>query len=106
VTQWPIEHEFVALHPSGRFPFDIVGQLPIVLRNNIRTCDRVTRLGEFSAQWVIVFFGQWFENDINSANFRATFFVVPVMVLFFLQKMARASFWATFSQTHLVTLHM
>jgi hypothetical protein len=47
--------------------------------------------------------GQWFENYIISANFWANFTVIPVMY-YFLQKMALATFWATFSQTHLVTL--
>jgi hypothetical protein len=65
---------------------------------------RVTRLGDFSPNgWSFMYSGQWFENYIISANFWANFTVIPVMY-YFLQKMALATFWATFSQTHLVTL--
>jgi hypothetical protein len=35
---------------------------------------RVTRLGEFLAQWVIVYFGQLFENYKSSPQFWATLF--------------------------------
>jgi hypothetical protein len=51
------------------------------------------------AQWVIVYFGQCFENYRSIANFGLLFTTVP-----FMYKFGWATFWATFSQTHLVTL--
>jgi hypothetical protein len=37
------------------------------------TTVRVTRLGEFSPKWAIVYFGQFFENCRSSLHFFATF---------------------------------
>jgi hypothetical protein len=34
----------------------------------------VTRLGEFSPFWVIIYFGQCFEDYMSATNFWATFF--------------------------------
>jgi hypothetical protein len=52
---------------------------------------------------VIVYFGQWFEYYSGSTPFWATFFRGTSHVLILI-KIVQTSFWATFTQTHLVTL--
>jgi hypothetical protein len=35
--------------------------------------------GRIFAQWVSIYFGQWFENDRKSSQIWATFFTLPIM---------------------------
>jgi hypothetical protein len=62
--------------------------------------DQIERI---FASWVIVFFGKFFFNFRNSPKFLNYFFNSKSYVLY-LTKMGWDTFWATFSQTHLVTL--
>jgi hypothetical protein len=57
------------------------------------------QIGIIFAHCAIVYFGQLFENYSSSLDFLA-----EKCNNVFRQKMARATFWAKFSQTHLVTL--
>jgi hypothetical protein len=66
-----------------------------------RQCDQI---GRIFAQWVIAYFGQFIENDRNSPHYWATYFQRLGVCLKFGKKLGWAVFWATFSQTHLVTL--
>jgi hypothetical protein len=61
-------------------------------------------MGRIFALWAVVYFGQFLKYYRNSSHFRATFSKVKNMYLFW-QKKVRATFWAIFSQTHLVTLN-
>jgi hypothetical protein len=61
------------------------------------------QIGRIYAQWAIVYFGQCFENYWSGANFWATLFHGTSYVLI-MTKNGWATFWATFSQTRLVTL--
>jgi hypothetical protein len=63
--------------------------------------DQIERI---FANWAIVYFGQCFENYQRSTNSWATFSTVPTKYVLFLQITGWATFWATFSESHLVTL--
>jgi hypothetical protein len=93
-------HEEIDLGPAPRF-FKVFS--PKKLAKKIGAFDQGDQIGRIFAQWAIVYFGQWFENYIQSANFWATFFRDISYVLIF-TKNGLATFWASFSQTHLVTL--
>jgi hypothetical protein len=63
-------------------------------------------LGHFFAHWAIENFGKFFENKNSkkkNTNFWVTFITERNCALI-LTKMASATFWAIFFQTHLVTL--
>jgi hypothetical protein len=47
------------------------------------------------AYWVIVYFGQYFENYRSSPDLKATFSKAKI-IYSFLQKMGWATFWAIF----------
>jgi hypothetical protein len=65
--------------------------------------DRVTREGEFSPTGqLFTSYVQLFEN-LSNANFWY-FFPTEKVMHCFLQNIAWDTFWAIFSQTHLVTL--
>jgi hypothetical protein len=53
--------------------------------------------------WAIVYIGQWFENNKTGAKFFELFFPRYQLCINFL-KIGWVTFWATFSQAHLVTL--
>jgi hypothetical protein len=55
------------------------------------------------AHWAILLFGQSVENYRRRPTFWPTFFRRLVFISI-LAKMAWPTFWAIFSQTHLVTL--
>jgi hypothetical protein len=61
-------------------------------------------LGQISAQLVIVYFGQLMENYRNSPHFGATFSIGWGFAIILTKTGWAMLFWATFSQTHLVTL--
>jgi hypothetical protein len=63
---------------------------------------RVTRLGEIFAYWAIVFLGH-FLNDKSSPKLRLLFSMEKKFCTNF-EKMSWATFWAIFSQSHLVSL--
>jgi hypothetical protein len=69
----------------------------------LETGNQGDQIGRIFAYCVTVCFGQFFENKRNSRHFWNTFFTVK-MYSNFGEKMGWASFWAIFSQTHLVTL--
>jgi hypothetical protein len=56
-----------------------------------------------SPNWRLFTFGRYFANDSSSTHFGLLFSAVKIMHLFW-TKMHWATFWANFSQTHLVTL--
>jgi hypothetical protein len=60
------------------------------------------QIGRIFAHWAIVFFGQFFEHYRSSPNFPATFIHKKVAYKFWQKQLD--TFWAIFSQTHLVTL--
>jgi hypothetical protein len=61
------------------------------------------QIGRIFAYWSIIYFGLYFETYRCNANFWTTFFYGTSYVLI-LTNIVWATFWATFSQTHLVTL--
>jgi hypothetical protein len=62
------------------------------------------QIGRIFAHWVTHYIGYFCENYRNSTYIWSTFFHSKSCLLIF-TKMDWATFWATFSQTHLVTLH-
>jgi hypothetical protein len=64
----------------------------------------VARLGEQFAHWVTVHFGQSFENYQSSHPLIFGLIFCLTVKFKILTKMRWATFWAIFSQTHLVTL--
>jgi hypothetical protein len=64
---------------------------------------RVTRSGEFSPYWAIVYFGQCFNNEMDGTHFLATCFHGTSYVLV-LEKKLLGDVLGDFSQTRLVTL--
>jgi hypothetical protein len=63
------------------------------------------QLGRIFNQWVIVYFGQWFENYKTIAHFWATFFHATYhLCINFDKKIGWATFWAIFSQNNPGTL--
>jgi hypothetical protein len=64
--------------------------------------NRATGLAEFSK--IGRLFGQVFFNYIGCHNWWSYFFPKAKLSYHFWQKAGWAQFWATFSQTHLVTL--
>jgi hypothetical protein len=60
-------------------------------------------LGEVSPYWEMIYFGQFFKYR-SITKIWATFFTREKLCITFDKKWAWATFWAIFSQTHLVTL--
>jgi hypothetical protein len=68
------------------------------------TVNRVARLGAcIFAHWMIIYFRQFLENTDVAHIFVATF-LYGLGYASILTKMGWATFWASFSQNHLVTL--
>jgi hypothetical protein len=67
-------------------------------------CNQGDQIGRIFAQRAIGYYGQFFsENYRSGPHFLSTFSKSNDYVLI-LTKMGWATFWAIFSQTHLVTL--
>jgi hypothetical protein len=66
--------------------------------------DQGGRIGRISSHWVIVYFGQLFENCLISPNFWASLFYGQSNVLFWAKKIGWTKFLAISEQTDLVTL--
>jgi hypothetical protein len=62
------------------------------------------QIGRIFAHWGIVYFGHFFENKIICPPLRTTFFPRKKLCIKYCPKIGWATFWETFSQTHLVTL--
>jgi hypothetical protein len=58
------------------------------------------------ANWAIAYFGHFFSFTEVAQIFGLRFFRVKSLCINFDKKMCRATFWATLSQTHLVTLDL
>jgi hypothetical protein len=84
-------------------PRDIVPD-PAFFTSTVPANTRVTRLGEFSPTWQFFTFGSSSENDKSIPNFGLCTFQHVNIDILILTKMYWATIWATFSQTHLVTL--
>jgi hypothetical protein len=76
------------------------------LRGKLLFMSRLTRLGEFSPIWAIVFYGFFFENDKISPTCWAFYFHRKFFILIFGKKLIELNFCRFFSLTHLVTLFM
>jgi hypothetical protein len=71
-----------------------------------KTCMfRVTRLAEFSPGGRFIYMGIYLKNYNSRPKFWANFSLGIVMHKF-CRTMGSATFWATFSHTHLATLGM
>jgi hypothetical protein len=67
------------------------------------SCHQGDQIVRIFAHWAIVDFGQLNENYRSNANSQATKFQSTSYEVTLLKNVL-ASFWATFSQAHLVTL--
>jgi hypothetical protein len=65
-------------------------------------CQQGDQIGPIFAFWATTYFGSFFENYSRSPYYWATFCHGKSSVL--IKKTGWATSWATFSQTHLVTL--
>jgi hypothetical protein len=66
--------------------------------------DQGDQIGRISDKWEVAYFGQIFENHRSSPRFLATCYLIVDSCINFDKKVVWASFWAIFSQAHLVTL--
>jgi hypothetical protein len=71
-----------------------------------QTCCSIQgdQIGRIFAQWVIVYFGQLLENYRSIPHVSGYFIPWISLGIHFDKKTGWATFWAIFSQTHLVTL--
>jgi hypothetical protein len=84
--------------------FSVAKSFPRPTLSKIRArVNQGDQIGRIFAHWALVVFGQLFENYRSSPYFWAIF-PRKKLCIDFNKKWVWATFWAIFSQTHLVTL--